>query len=154
MTKKIVSLIAVLFIYSVFVQSQTIQFTYDENGNRIERVLVSQRLKSATIDFPVKDLKKLELADEKKDQLIDSETTLKVYPNPTKGLLRIEVSNIPEGASTQVKLYDYSGVELINQNDFPPSQVLDISRFKDGLYILRIIINSKVTNWKIIKNTK
>jgi hypothetical protein len=160
MSKLVYSRICILSLFiaviSINIQAQTtkIVFEYDENGNRTSRVLVTEQLKSAIIDFPINDNKKLELAKDKKDQFLDLETNIKVYPNPTKGLLRIEISDLPDGASTQLQLFDYSGFELIDHRNIPPSQELDISRYKDGLFILRIIINTKVSNWKIVKYAK
>lgn len=131
---------------------QTIHYSYDLNGNRTERVLSTEQLKSAMIDFPVKEADKLEPAEKQKDKLNDAETSVRIYPNPTRGILKVEIINLPENARTDLKFYDFSGVVLINQRNLNPAFDLDISRYKDGIYILRITINDVITNWKVIKN--
>jgi hypothetical protein len=160
-TKRIIlSCLLLLFIARLF--GQHIEFTYDENGNRKSRQLVVQQLKSATIKFPVTDPKTLEFADNSKkgnaeDSIqklkgVDGEIQTFIYPNPTKGFLKVEITNMPLEASSELKVYDMSGSEVIDKRIFDSLSEVDLSHLKDGIYILRIKVNDRFFNWKIVKN--
>jgi hypothetical protein len=151
MTTKRLILFFLLFL-PLDLYCQTIRFNYDANGNRITRTLIPLQLKSAIIDFPVQYPDKLDITDKQKESILEGELRIKIYPNPTKGILKIEIINLPEEEIPALRLYDLSGLELINLNNLSPIYNLDISNYIDGIYILRIIINDKVTNWKVIKN--
>jgi hypothetical protein len=87
---------------------------------------------------------------------IDSETegiVTVVYPNPNKGILKIDISNLPAFSRTDMRLYDLSGMQLTSKRNFENHSEIDISQFKDGIYILRIKINDRVFDWKVIKNS-
>lgn len=85
-------------------------------------------------------------------QLDEDEIKIKIYPNPTRGQLRIEISNMPMQASGEMRLYDLNGNELVNINPLEPSSVLDISFYSDGIYILRMRINETIFDYKVIKH--
>jgi hypothetical protein len=141
----------IAFSFSINGQNTKIVYSYDENGNRTSRILVSQQLKSAIINFPVTEPSKLTIAEDKKENIGELETTIRVYPNPTKGILKVEIMNLPENSKSDLKLYDLSGKILINQKNLNPVFDLDISSFRDGIYILRIELDKLINNWKIIK---
>jgi Secretion system C-terminal sorting domain len=154
---------------------QSVSYTYDNSGNRLTRTIVVQQLKSGVIDP-----KKLNPTNAKGTGLTEAtlpgessanskvngqeevlqdkalteagEIAALVYPNPSKGLLKIDISNMPLNSITEMRLYDLSGVELTSKRNFDSNSELDISQFKNGIYILRIKINEKVFDWKVIKN--
>ncbi len=73
-----------------------------------------------------------------------------IYPNPTKGLLTIELIQIAE-EPVKVEIINNLGqivfVKEINDNILE----LDLSNEKDGLYLIRIRNESEVVEYKIIK---
>lgn len=154
MNCKRILLVFLILSQTLFLFSQkNYNFTYDANGNRLTRSLRVNQLKSATIKFPVTDPSNLKLADDKKN--LENETReLKttVYPNPNKGIIKISVSNMPENHVTELRLFNLSGSELMVKRDFESYSETDISQYKDGIYILRIKINDKVFDWKIVKS--
>lgn len=149
------STIAIIIFFMSFccLQGQTITYTYDNNGNRKARHLDVQPLQSNSIQFPVinhKDLKEEAV----KEKVIEGEMKTVVYPNPTKGLLKIDITNIPLNSKTEAKVYDLNGTEQMSKRNFDSSSELDISRLKDGIYILRIKVNETIFDWKVIKNNR
>jgi hypothetical protein len=160
--------------------SQSVSFTYDDSGNRITRTIIVQQLKSNPLNSRVIDAKNLNATAEKgtgqtastlsgesseNEKANDQEEAMKekalteageittlIYPNPNKGLLKIDISNMPLNSVTEMKLYDLSGMELTSKRNFDSNSELDISQFKDGIYILRIKINEKTFDWKVIKS--
>lgn len=152
--KRIFLVLLILFqTASLFCQSQWIFYTYDANGNRTKRELVVGQLKSATIKFPISDPSNLKWADNTKIIEPDAgELTAIVYPNPNKGLLKINISNMPQNPMTELRLYNLSGTELMVKRNFDSYSEIYINEYKDGVYILRIKINDKLFDWKVVKS--
>jgi hypothetical protein len=142
----------ILLIIPFELIGQTIKFDYDLNGNRISRILIPIQLKSGNIEFPIQEPDKLAIA-ENKEYEIKGEIKIKIYPNPTKGILKIEIFNLLNDSKTDLRLFDLSGHVLLNKTDLSPQYDLDISMHKNGVYILRILIENTIYNWKIIKNS-
>jgi YD repeat-containing protein len=141
-------LLMIFFFNNNNLHSQTIGFDYDESGNRISRTLITEQLKSGKIDFPVADPKNLNPLD-----LIPAEGQInaKLYPNPNKGLIKVDVANMPVDPVTELRLYDLSGNQLLIKRNFDSYYEIDISHLKNGIYILRIKINETLFDWKVIK---
>jgi hypothetical protein len=146
--------------------SQGFAYTYDNNGTRLTRTVKTQQLQSKSLADSVISLKSLNTSysqgsgvesqtDQKSDESnnISMEGDIKtiVYPNPNMGLVKIDVSNMPENSINEMKLYDLTGMELVSKKNFDSYSELDISQYRDGIYILRIKINGKLFDWKIIK---
>jgi hypothetical protein len=169
--KRIILLSLVLFqLSNLFCQN--VDFSYDDNGNRISRILTVEQLKQNTVVFPVINPKSLKILENvkgsegteySKDSETEASTTerirsedgkivILIYPNPTKGIIKIDISNMPPESNSEMRLYDLSGMELVVKRNFDSFSEIDISLFKDGIYILRIKINDRMTDWKIVKN--
>ncbi len=76
-----------------------------------------------------------------------SNASLSIYPNPTKDKLKI-IS--PESISS-ILIFDQQGrkMELESMKDYSE---IDLSSFEDGIYLLRVVVNGKIVNRRIIKN--
>ena len=174
--KGIILVIFVLFqMINLF--SQRVEFSYDESGNRTGRTIIVELLRPNSVIFPVLNPKTLNstenavakgleigttsqnadrkaLDDSARERIKqeDGEIVTLVYPNPNKGLVKIEISNMPLNSKNEMRLYNLSGTELIVKRNFESYSEIDISRFKDGIYILRIKVNESVFDWKVIKN--
>ncbi|MFM1875491.1 MAG: hypothetical protein RL266_1228 [Bacteroidota bacterium] len=64
-----------------------------------------------------------------------SENTWNVYPNPTEGVLNVQVL---KGAQAEIQILDLAGklVKVATVND--AGQTVDLSELKDGIYIYRL----------------
>ena len=152
MNHKRLILVSLALFQLISLFSQSASFTYDDSGNRITRTIVVQQQKSNPLNSPAVDPKNLNAADEKgtgqtvstqsdessenvkvndqeeamKDRALTEagEITTVVYPNPNKGLLKIDISNMPENSITEMKLYDMSGLELTAKRNFDSSTEL------------------------------
>ena len=142
-------LLVILSIIAGIANGQTdpVSFSYDDNGNRIHRAIIVQ--KSMIVQFPTTELSL--------DQnLIPPEPvgdmTIKIYPNPTRGILKLEIQNIASEETPTYMIFDLNGTLHISKKLVSPETNIDISHLKDGLYILRIIIGKDISDWKIIKS--
>lgn len=134
-----------LFIsLSAYVQSQTIEYTYDNAGNRVTRqviileplVAMASRAKKQTVDPTIEQL---------------GERTIKVYPNPTKGALAIEVTGGDEKEKVEIQLFSAQGVQLQTKKLEIGKTPIDMLSYPAGWYILRLGTGDKIKEIKIIK---
>jgi|ERR1035437_3370519 hypothetical protein len=177
MNLKRILLIILTLSQMVTLLSQKVEFTYDDNGNRHTRTITVQELQSKSVEFPIinpKNLKTTEnamakglnagessqnddaksLADSTRERIspAEGEIVTRVYPNPNKGLIKIDISNMPLNSISELRLYDLSGNEIVMKKNIENHTEIDITRFIDGIYILRVKINEKTFDWKVIKN--
>ena len=120
----------------------TYSFTYDASGNRLSRVIP---LKSAHITD------KDTLANQLKtfDDLIGKQS-VKIYPNPTKGNLKVELPNL-ENRNITLQVYTAQGAIIQNTVVTDTFTLIDLNSQVAGIYILRISIGELSADWKIIK---
>ncbi len=69
-----------------------------------------------------------------------------VYPNPSKGVFKV-INN--ENLTSFYEIYDLSGKILLMSNS--ENQQFDISKFADGIYFLKITLDSGVEYIKLLK---
>jgi hypothetical protein len=69
----------------------------------------------------------------------------KIYPNPTTGIIHVE------GHFERLTLYDLLGNVLIDTGESEDVIRFDLSRCKEGLYIIRITSEGKFYTEKILK---
>jgi hypothetical protein len=145
-----------IFIFSLCItclHGQKISYSYDDNGNRTGRTLFVAQLKPGSVQFPVANSKN-KLEEYQIEKLTQGELTTLVYPNPNKGLIKIDIAYMPLNSITEARLYALSGIELMVKKNFGSYYEMDISRLKDGIYILRIKVNEKIFDWKVIKSNR
>jgi hypothetical protein len=118
--------------------AQRIEYTYDASGNRISRkkeIVLTKSAESPATVFTE------ELA----------ERTIKIYPNPTEGHLKVEISDFEACQSVNLSIYNMQGQVVIKRKMESSVYDLDISGRPNGLYVLQINIDGENTSWKIIK---
>ncbi len=79
-----------------------------------------------------------------------STNQLKVFPNPTTGILNINLTDV--SGETNFKLMDMSGRIILNKNTTESNNIFNLSSFQNGIYILNIKNAEKETTKKIILN--
>jgi YD repeat-containing protein len=136
--------IIVLVTLSINSQAQTTQlkFSYDDAGNRVKREIILGKSKEATMDtttatMPITDwLNKMKIS---------------IYPNPTKGILIIDIANMPEDATGDITIHNMEGKSLLKLNQLNSTNKLDLAGYPTGVYVLRIRSLEKSCEWKIVK---
>lgn len=121
----------------------TYSFTYDAAGNRLSRIIP---LKSARIE------NQDTLANKPKtfEDLIGNRP-VKIYPNPTKGILKVEIP-VADEISATLNIYSAYGTLVRNLPVTNTYTEIDLSNQPSGMYILRISIGELSSEWKIIKD--
>jgi hypothetical protein len=145
MKKLSVFLMMFLFITSLNCYSQTIYYSYDEAGNRTKKTIYldkgSIRAK-APAQEPVKPVEDNSLKVQK----------IRIFPNPTEGILRIEISGGDENNSdVRISVTDVNGKVIIDKPNEGLITEINLSSYPDGLYILILRQGSQISKWKVIK---
>jgi hypothetical protein len=127
-------------------------FTYDDSGNRTELNVLT--LKSAEISDvssdssyynPPGDSAKIFTAK-------TGETEIKIFPNPTSGSLRIEISSTASIDKGKILIYNSNGMRVLLKENLQQSNVIDLSGQQTGIYYMKIYLNKlDLSEWKIIK---
>ena len=120
--------------------AQTIRYDYDGAGNRLTRYIVmspNRVAKSASIDEFLSDSL--------------SERNIRIYPNPTQGLLRIRIDQLSEEDICSIRLFSLSGQQILVMPLQTTDTELNTSDQSNGIYILQILLNGEASSWKIIK---
>jgi len=74
----------------------------------------------------------------RKEQLMESEISLKVYPMPATDFINIEITPVDTGRLI-LELYNNSGVKVLNKvAAYQPVLQVNISDFPSGIYYLKV----------------
>jgi hypothetical protein len=122
-----------------FGQTYKVEFAYDAAGNRISRKLVPLN-KSAFISDTIA------ISEEQM-----GERSIKLYPNPTPGIITMTISQLEPEEQVRVFVTDMKGHILIKDVQTNPSFKIDLSAYPMGFYILSATIGDQRKEWKIIK---
>lgn len=128
-----------LTVAPCLVGAQDINYAYDKAGNRTERMVY---LPSKT---PSDEDSKPEFTE------LLAGKTLRISPNPTKGLVKVEVFGLGENESCELSLSSYSGRLIAVKKVSSAYTEFDLSSQSKGLYILVLRVGDRKTSWKIIK---
>lgn len=138
MKKKLTMLLIWTMPYATL--AQNVKYSYDSAGNRIKREIVMNTKSS---------YKEASTAEYFSEML--SEKNIRIYPNPTKGKLKIEIANYDNSDRCIIRIVNASGQQILSTQSTSRWIELDISSRANGIYILYISLNKKESTWKIIK---
>ena len=126
-----------------------VEFKYDNAGNRISRTIFFNSLKSTLNEEAEEELEE-EAETSGLTDIID-ECVIRIYPNPTKGLLRVDIESLPDNETAKIILYSLAGQLITTQQDIATSTELNLGNQPQGVYLLHIWIGGEKREWKIIK---
>lgn len=134
-----------LCVYMLSTSAQNvISYAYDQAGNRISRKVINL----TTTPNPTH-VKKDQDPAPVEDQL--GERKITVYPNPTKGMLGVEIAGVDNKDELQVMIFDVKGRELLTKRVQKGVTLINISQYPTGWYVLRVQAGKKMTEFKIVK---
>lgn len=153
--KKGIGIVILSFIYLFLPVTQAqerlpdyISYEYDANGARISRkVIYLPVLKSGPLRQSVENTGIVEDGWQNKK--------VRVYPNPTQGILKISVE-LDNSATNELqiiyRLYDSLGVLLLEYSSHESATIMNLSSYPKGWYILRLQSGDSIKEYKIIRN--
>ena len=123
-------------------------YDYDNAGNRILRTTLTLRQTVATeADTSFADVSNSKQGPYYEE--IVGGNNVKVYPNPTKGLVTLQFDKPVETGF--YRLSDLSGKLLLDGAIMTSISTLDLSRYENGVYLLTLTLDGQTDTWKIIK---
>ena len=140
--------ILVWLAFAVNTDAQLVKYRYDASGNQIsrEKTIVFASLSGQGSDDAVTNIENPFFED------IFNERKITIYPNPTKGMLRIDITGDELPSDAMIFIYNSSGSTVRQMNKITESNIVDISSQPAGVYIMRVVLDKKIiSTWKIIK---
>jgi hypothetical protein len=139
--KKLYLVIGLLLAIGTTIQSQSVKFEYDASGNRVHRIYV-----------PLKSASSATEEDEKPIETVWGEREVTIFPNPTKGNLKIRIEGGEDEAFYSYSLFSSTGQlleegQINGKGEYP----LSLQQFSSGIYILVLQDNSEKLTLKIMK---
>lgn len=134
-------LLFLLYICFFAINAKNVSFSYDNVGNRVKREIIVEK-KAA----PSRETANPEYFSE-----MLSEKEIRIYPNPTDGFLKIEISGYEDSDECSLSIFNMSGQQLQRIIVTTPLTDIDITTQTNGLYIFHIVLNGEDSTWKIIK---
>jgi hypothetical protein len=131
-------IISLLLSATIGIHAQSVTYTYDSAGNRTARVIILNKSPQAQKTTTV-------LPD------LIAEKAIVIYPNPTDGILTVEIKDYTDDVQADFRLTDLSGRLISSRKATSATQTFDLSRQTAGIYLLQIRIDGESTVWKIIK---
>lgn len=136
------ALLFILATTSLFAQSQTVIYAYDNAGNRISRTIGAAKSRSSSpmdsLGFPQSPGEEL--------------FGIKVHPSVTSADVNIDIPTYNKEDKVEIRIYGLSGYELMTAKISEPFSTVELSHLPNGTYILTVIINGNITtSSKIIK---
>ncbi|GHV43774.1 hypothetical protein FACS1894180_3860 [Bacteroidia bacterium] len=127
--------------------AQSVSFGYDAAGNRVARTVVlpassnAPRLQSGEDETPPEPFV----------EQLAQDLQVKIYPNPTKGLLQVELNGLDSDETAQITVFSTNGTLLLQTAATAALTPVDMSAYPAGVYVLTLTIRGKPTDYKIIK---
>ncbi|NOQ27912.1 MAG: T9SS type A sorting domain-containing protein [Bacteroidales bacterium] len=144
-------IIALLAIVSIKSFSQDIEYVYDLAGNRTERHVIPPPPQAPAQEDVVSDnVDNKEIEPEVYEDLL-AEKQIKIYPNPTRGKLAIEIVNYNLNDVGTIQVFDMVGRLVQNVTKLSNQLEVDITSEPSGSYIIIIVIGDEKSEWKVIK---
>ena len=148
---------------SVVIQAQNFQaqYLYDANGNRYRATIIYLSVKSASSDLEQvlpqgTDTANLPRKGWLKGITDSANYKVIIYPNPTHGSLLVQIVGVTqEQLSTPtsvITLWNMQGQQLITISPVDNSNLIDLTKFSSGTYILRINLEGHIKDFKIVKD--
>ncbi|MCD4795523.1 MAG: T9SS type A sorting domain-containing protein [Bacteroidales bacterium] len=75
-------------------------------------------------------------------------TGISVYPNPTNGIINFEFVN---NNIQKLTISDITGKQIIEKTTIEQKEIIDLSSFVSGIYIISIQTDNEIFNTKIVK---
>lgn len=131
--------------FSIYLTAQTqmVSYAYDYAGNRISRKIVD-------LGSSPSHVKKAEEPAPVEEQL--GERKITVYPNPTKGMLGVEITGSDQSDAIRIEVFSAQGTLLQRKTAETGVNPIQMTNYPAGWYILRVQAGEKLTEFKIIKS--
>ena len=144
LVRKSLILACLALLSAVSFAQNRIKYVYDAAGNRVRRE-AAVSIQKAMARRPAV------VSEEKTQSDMLRERSIKIWPNPTDGPLRINISGGGENDKCSLDVYTPLGALILTKQVVNGVADIDISCCSAGVYLIKIIVNNSLTTWKIVK---
>ena len=125
-------------------QNNTLNFAYDDNGNRILRELVFEEIRN------VESFNKENALTVNTNNLLDT-LDIKLFPNPTYGQFHIQITDALPDTPIKAVLMTVSGNIISEKLVTSDRMEFDLSNQADGIYFLQLLLSENNPFFRISK---
>ncbi|MBQ2853580.1 MAG: T9SS type A sorting domain-containing protein [Bacteroidales bacterium] len=145
--------ILIMFIVSLSTgsksQTYTVNYSYDANGNRIDRIII---VVEDCMETPIDTTAIIRSSFPQQKEYKDNNSIgISVYPNPVMEGLTIRLTSCEKYTDIKANLYSTLGVCVKNIDIIAKETYVDLSDLSSGSYFLKLIGCDDGRLWKIIK---
>ncbi len=80
-----------------------------------------------------------------------SKKVVSIYPNPTKGIITLNLTDFKNLSGLNVSISDILGKTILNKTTTQQNETIDLSGFESGIYIISIQTEQEIVTKKIVK---
>ncbi len=78
---------------------------------------------------------------------------IRLYPNPTERIVRIELNNnVIQNSEGVIRLYTIAGLKIRELEIEETTTDINMEHFPPGIYLVRVTVGNETKTWKIVKN--
>ena len=127
-----------------------LQYTYDNNGNRLTRTVIDNftiTLGKTGITDTLQSKKYVPITN------VSNDFKINVWPNPTTSTISIglQSTDLKQKQEFEYVVTSITGSLLLQNKVFTNNTELDLSGLNNGIYLLKLIANNKTYIYKILK---
>lgn len=140
MKKTITTLLLIALVQLAF--TQTVQYSYDNHGNRIQRKSISSPWAQRSINPKTSGIK---------FSMSSANNGFSFYPNPSTDRVVFSINDYTFSIKSSIAILDETGKEIKSMNVTSNKTEMDISQLPEGMYIVKFIKNEAVFFYKLLK---
>ena len=148
-------ILALTLLLSISTKSQVqYLFGYDAAGNRISRMGIILNKSTQNVDTTGNVLSDSCLYNNEAKQQYQAnieDYVITVYPNPTTGELKIDISNFEEGTKGSIFITDIQGKYIYKTDVIYDKNIINLNYVASEQYLMRIVINNKNHEFFVLK---
>lgn len=119
-----------------------IEISYDDAGNRIMRKVMPVSMMASGGDNHNDSTYYIDRMES---------IQMKVYPNPTQGIVHIELQSTTDITDNGIRVFDSKGRIICEKSGDGNTMEIDLKHYPSGYYIVDLYANKERTTWKIVK---
>jgi len=151
MNRKIIFLVWLCIPLLCMAENLPREYDYDAAGNRILRKVITVQPTPPSPQDTTDYSQKAPLVAEYYVEKI-AQTEIKIYPNPTTEKVNLEITGWENLQRGSFKLYSLTGQLLQEHQVHSQTTTISLTNLPKGTYILKVNINDRTEEWKVIKN--
>lgn len=134
-----------------------VTYIYDEAGNRIKREIKLNKTAELAADSTLiseavinSETKAVEFTNPALEEAF-GEVVVKLYPNPTRGAVYIQLNQMPAEGQPPVEVWSPNGALIEKAKITGLTTRINLWGRPGGIYFVKTVLNGTPVTWKIIK---